>query len=202
MKTAGHEGDGERRKIRSRIGDALVWFCTGYTRAGVDEGVFWMDTYKYLAIDGEFADNKWIKAREAALLAESGEPFPDQKRKAYSRARLEDFCRHQGVMPDGRVVARLPIFGTDREQLAGLGILADNFERNTKPREDRDENFTVILPEGWSFDTFNTDPMLQNERWAGVFDASGKTVAHVLYEHWQNEAGASGFRSFTSVAAE
>lgn len=203
MKNYEQKTDGEtRRSIWSRIGDVAVWLYTGYTRKEVDEGVSWMNAYKYLMVDGEFADPKWVKNREAELFAESGEPFPSQKRKVYTRARLEDYCRHQGVMPDGRVVAQLPTFGTSREELAKVGILADNFKREERPQEDTDQNFVVILPKDWTYGPIPTDPTLQNERWAWIRDGSGEVQAHVLYEHRPYELGPDGFRSFTRIANE
>lgn len=202
MKSGEQKGSGENRTFRSRVGDALIWFCTGYTRAGVDEGVSWMKTYDYLGLDDESENRKWIKKREAELLAESGDPFPDQQRKVYTRARLENFCRRQGVMPDGRIVAQVPTFGTSREELAEVGILADNFNRNERPRENREQNLTVILPKEWTYGPVPADPVLQNERWALIRDEAGEARAWVLYEHRSPEVSDGGFRSFTRIVNE
>jgi hypothetical protein len=192
------KGGKEKLSVFQRIGDAVIRLYSGYTREGIDEGVFWMDAHKYLAIDGKFADGEWIKTREAELLKESGKPFPDQRRKVYARARLEDYCRHQGVMEDGRMVARVPVFGTSRAQLAELGILADNFKKE-KPREDDNQNFTVILPQDWSYGPVPNNPTLQNERGAIIRDGEGIEQAHVFYEHRLGELGDGGFRSFTRI---
>jgi hypothetical protein len=71
-----------------------------------------------------------------------------------------------------------------------MGVAVDTFD-HSYIREDNDVNYTVILPQDWSFGTEygNGDEdrslvnPLNNIRWAHVFDQGGNTVLDVFYSN-------------------
>ena len=180
--------------VAGHIGNVLFRFWHGYTKQESEQFAYWQSIDQLLKIDGKLSDKDWIKAREAELntppLGRSivRSVQPDQAVLAYGRARLEDYCRHQGVLDDGRVVTRVPAHGTDREELAQLGIVADNLVRENV-HESSGDDITVILPQGWSMrpaynpiagEEFSLGT-LNGERVAGVFDQADTQAISIFY---------------------
>lgn len=158
-----------------------------------------------LKVEGKAYNPNWIKLREAELNAMPSTTASDSEKwiKAYGRARLEEFCRHQAMMPDGRIVTRLPVCGTDQDKLADLGILADSYVHENRS-ESSGNNYTVILPEGWTMRPTDilegdgqtpVDP-LRNELWASVYNEADSRVIDVFYN---SKPYGEGFRSRTRI---
>lgn len=197
----------KRDIIASYIADAHFKFWHGYTREDSRQFAFWSSMDELLRIDGTLRDIQWIKAREHELITtrtpERSEA--DASILAYGRARLEDYCRHQGTLADGRVVTRIPAYLADKEQLAQRGILYDNFIREDL-HESSDDNLTVILPTGWTMHpadaaadaSENPPDPLGNERWAGVYDETDAMVVKIFYNCKPYFSG-DDFRSHSKV---
>ena len=197
----------KRPSTAGRIGDLLFKFWHGYSIQEGQQFAYWQSVGELLNIDGKVADTDWMKSRQAELsslpITDAG--FTEQLVKAYGRAHLEDYCRHQGVLEDGRVVTHVPAYGTTRDELAHIGILADNFKRENI-HESSDQNFTVILPTGWTmrpdYDPAEGEEFMLDtancERSAAVFDeANNRTVA--IFYNAKPRPFADDFRSFTRV---
>jgi hypothetical protein len=196
-----------RDMIGNRISGMLFKFWHGYSIEENEQFKFWSSMIELLKVDGKVSDREWIIRREAELNSISTEISlsSGQDILAYGRARLEDYCRHQGVLPDGRVVTHIPAYLADREKLAGLGVLADNFARENI-QESSDENLVVILPKDWSMRPADTSPdsigkaidPLRNERWAGVYNETDDLVINIFYNCKPFPYG-DDFRSHTLI---
>jgi hypothetical protein len=154
---------------------------------------------------GTVVDIEWIKQRQTELLELADDTLKsDSYIRAYGRAHLEDYVRHQGSLPDGRVVAQIPAYGVDKESLAELGIATDTFGHG-RIAADSNANLTVILPQNWSLKIADTpledgtipDPLL-NERFAALYDEEDQPAATVFYNHKPFGYG-DGFKSYTHI---
>ena len=208
MRSVEHDDSRNNRKVvRDFAGDMFYKFWHGYTKNEGKQFDFWAETSQLIKIDGLAHDRDWIKKRESQLnkLGNNKESASSVSIWAYGRARLEDYCRHQGKLEDGRVVARVPVYGTSREQLAKAGILADTFIHEN-PTETSGQNFTVILPHGWTLRPEQTQPedgdmstlQLADQRWAGVYDQNDSKVVSVFYSSKPYDSY-DNFRSLTRV---
>jgi hypothetical protein len=176
--------------IPGRIGNLLFQFWHGYSKEDSDQFAYWRSVDELLKVDGKAVDRDWIHARESQLNAQFAGKVASSQREilAYGRARLEDYCRHQGVLDDGRVVTRVPAYGTSRDELARIGILADNFSREYI-HESSGQDYTVILPAGWSMrpvyepadgEEFQLDTS-NCERFAAIYDQTENQVVSIFY---------------------
>ncbi|HEY4160870.1 MAG TPA: hypothetical protein VGM08_02290 [Candidatus Saccharimonadales bacterium] len=173
----------------------MIKFWTGESRADRELFKFWGQTMKLLRKDEKLRDDDWIKARRAQLSQETDKPAD----WAYGRAHLEDYIRHKAQMDDGRLAARLPVYGISREELIALGIQVDNLRHEpTGPENDAD--YIVILPRDWSLEAVDG-----SEREAGVYDGDKNRVLDVLYSNkldrlYELHPLYGSFRSVTSLA--
>jgi hypothetical protein len=162
----------------------------GYTRETAEQYMYWQSVSALLRIDGAISDLNWIATREAEL---SEQVTADDPAGAYiwryGRARLEDYCRHQGKFPDGRSAVMLPVYGLENnELLSSLGIEVDNYTHDNV-RYDSGDNYIAVLPTSWTFrpSVEAADAELANtpnsERWAAVYDQDGKSRVSVYYCH-------------------
>lgn len=206
---------GERKIGRTKLMNTAANYASGlfykyWHGYSKDEGKqldFWSKTSELLGKGGEVHDRYWIKVRESELIdLDSGEASASLiSIWAYGRARLEDYCRHQGTLEDGRVVARVPVCGTSRQKLAEVGILADTF-MHEYPTETSGQNFTVILPKGWALRPVQTMTeeadtstfQLADQQWAGVYDQNDTKVVSIFYSSRPYDSY-DNFRSHTRV---
>jgi hypothetical protein len=198
----------ERGVVRS-LGSVIVDMCYRYahgrSRAEQTKLNHWIAIHDALRIDGMMSDQTWIDRRELELSRSRGLPpllgfDPD----SYARARLEDYCRHQTVLSDGRVATRIPACGVERADLMKLGIEVDVFEHE-QIRQDNDANFTIVLPLDWTFgpeyqgDAVSPIEPLADTRRAGVFDESGRMAVGVYYSRKPYSGTDGGFTSYSTI---